>query len=237
MSFDPRVFAVDSRFAGIKRVIAVSGWKGGVGKSVVSCALALQLAAKGRKTGLLDLDFTGASDHIILGAAQAFPKETDGIEPPELLHGLKFMSAAFFLGGRVVPMRGGEVVDALLELIAITRWGELDYLIVDMPPGIGDASLELSRLVKKTEFLAVVTPSVLSSSLAAKTVALFEDYGIRLLGMVENMAGLSSGPEIPLGMAAARIKYDPALEQSLGAPQQLLKTAFAKDLSVLTEGL
>ena len=237
MSFDPRVFAVDSRFSGIKRVIAVSGWKGGVGKSVVSCTLALQLAAKGRKTGLLDLDFTGASDHVILGASQSFPKETDGIEPPQLMHGLKFMSASFFLGGRVVPMRGGEVVDALLELIAITRWGELDYLIVDMPPGIGDATLEFSRLVKKTEFLAVVTPSVLSASLAAKTVALFDDYGMNLLGVVENLAGLAAGPNVPLGVAAARIQYDPGLEHALGSPERLLNTAFANYLSAFTEGL
>ncbi|NLO91755.1 MAG: ATP-binding protein [Elusimicrobia bacterium] len=236
MNLDPRLYAVEERFCGVKRVIAVSGWKGGVGKSVVSCVLALQLAAKGRKTGLLDLDFTGASDHLVLGAEPAFPKETDGVEPHLLAHGLKFMSSAFFLGGKAVPMRGGEVVDALRELIAITRWGELDYLIVDMPPGIGDATLEFSRLVRKTEFLAVVTPSVLSASLAAKTVALFEEWGITLAGVVENLAPQDGGAS-SLAPALARVAYDPALESALGSPEALLKTAFAKDLSAAADRL
>jgi ATP-binding protein involved in chromosome partitioning len=193
------------------------------------------LAQRGCKTGLWDLDFTGASDHIILGVASELPKETDGIEPPMLLQGLKFMSASLFLGDKAISMRGNEVVDALLELIAITRWGYLDFLIVDMPPGIGDTNLELSRLVKKIEFLAVVTSSVLSTSLATKAMALFQDGGMRMVGVVENMTTRPCATITTQAPVLTRINFDPELDHCYGSPHDILKTAFAQDLSIVAE--
>jgi ATP-binding protein involved in chromosome partitioning len=151
---DPRPSVIDERLKKVKRVIAVTGWKGGIGKSVTASTLALLLAKKGLKTGLLDLDFSGASAHLILGANGLFPKEKKGIEPP-LFYGVKFMSVAFFSETKAVPLRGADISDAIIELLAITQWGELDFLIIDMPPGINDAALDVIRLIPRAEVLAV----------------------------------------------------------------------------------
>ena len=122
MNLDPRPSVIDERLKNVRRIIAVTGWKGGIGKRDTASALALLLATKGYKTGLFDLDFAGASDHLILGAKGLFPKEEKGLEPP-LLEGIKFMSVVFFSENKAVPLRGANVSDAIIELLAITQWG------------------------------------------------------------------------------------------------------------------
>lgn len=223
MSIDPRPSVIENRLKQVRRVIAVTGWKGGIGKSVTACTLALLLAKKGYKTGLFDLDFAGASDHLVLGAKGIFPKEEKGLEPP-VYEGVKFMSVVFFSENKAVPLRGANVSDAIIELLAITQWGELDFLVLDMPPGINDAALDVMRFARGAEVLAVTTPSLLSHDVLDRSLKLYRDLKVPVLGVVENM---SAGAR---HKAAAAIRRDPGLERALGRPAALLKTAFAADL-------
>ena len=158
---DPRTTVISDRLKAITRIIAVSSGKGGVGKSMVATTLALSLARRGCSVGLFDLDFTSPSTHLILGAEKAQPKEDKGIIPPEV-KGLIYMSLIYYSRDRAAPLRGADVSNALIELLSVTQWGKLDYMIIDMPPGIGDAVLDLLRLVKRIEFLIVTTPSLLA---------------------------------------------------------------------------
>ncbi|HNW44506.1 MAG TPA: P-loop NTPase [Elusimicrobiales bacterium] len=221
---DPRPSVIEERLKGVKRIIAVTGWKGGIGKSVTASALALLLAQKGYKTGLFDLDFAGASDHLILGAKGLFPKEEKGLEPP-FLRGVKFMSVVFFSENKAVPLRGANVSDAIIELLAITQWGELDFLVLDMPPGINDAALDVIRFMRKTEVLAVTTPSMIARDVLERSLALYRKLQVPVLGVLENM----SAARRP---AAGKLRLDPGLEKALGRPAALLKTAFAADLAL-----
>ena len=223
-SIDPRPSVIEERLKKVKRIIAVTGWKGGIGKSVTACTLALLLAKKGYRTGLFDLDFAGASDHIILGAKGLFPKEEKGIEPP-VLEGVKFMSVVFFSENKAVPLRGANVSDAIIELLAITQWGELDFLVLDMPPGINDAALDVMRFARKAEVLAVTTPSVIARDVLARSLELYRKLKVPILGVVENMAA-----GVRTKTAAAAIRHDRGLEKAIGRPAALLRTAFAADL-------
>jgi len=224
-NIDPRPSVIEVRLSKVKRVIAVTGWKGGIGKSVTAATLALLLAKKGHKTGLFDLDFAGASAHLILGAKGLFPKEEKGLEPP-VCGGVKFMSVVFFSGNKAVPLRGANISDAIIELLAITQWGELDFLVLDMPPGINDAALDVIRFAGRAEVLAVTTPSLLAHDVLARSLELYRKMEVPVLGVIENM---SSGAG--LKGAAAAIRPDRGLEKALGRPAALLKTAFARDLA------
>ncbi|OGR53123.1 MAG: hypothetical protein A2049_05240 [Elusimicrobia bacterium GWA2_62_23] len=220
-AIDPRPSVIAERLSGVKRIIAVTGWKGGIGKSVTATTLALLLARQGHKVGLFDLDFAGASDHLILGAKGIFPKEEKGLEPP-VYEGVKFMSVVFFSENKAVPLRGANVSDAIIELLAITQWGELDFLVLDMPPGINDAALDVMRFARKAEVLAVTTPSLLAHDVLARSMDLYKKLKVPVLGVLENMAD-KAGPR--------KLRRDPALEKALGRPEKLLGTAFAKDLA------
>ena len=223
---DPRPSVIGTRFSKIKRTIAVTGWKGGIGKSVTASTLALLLAEKGFRTGLLDLDLAGASGHVVLGAGGLFPKERMGLEPP-LISGVKFMSVSFFSKNKAVPLRGANVSDAIIEMLAITQWGELDFLIIDMPPGINDTALDVIRLLPRTEVLAVTTPSVLAHSVLERSLELYNDLKVPVLGVIENM---SAGAGVRSTLFAGRVRYDAGLETALGKPGRILKTKFARDL-------
>jgi ATP-binding protein involved in chromosome partitioning len=154
---DPRLAVIERRFDKVGKVIAVSSGKGGVGKSMVATCLALNLRDQDYKVGLLDLDFTSPATHVILGVEGLYPEEECGIIPP-LAHGLRYMSITHYSLDKPAPLRGADVSNAIIELLAIIRWEELDYLVVDMPPGIGDATLDTIRLVPKLEFVVITTP-------------------------------------------------------------------------------
>ena len=226
---DPRSSVIAKRLAGVKRVIAVTGWKGGIGKSSVASVLALLLSRKGHRTALLDLDFTGASDHIILGINDAHYTEETGLNPP-LAHGITFMSMSFFSQGRAVPLRGGDVSQAALELLAVTQWGEQDFLVVDMPPGIGDASLDMVRWIKRAELLVVTTPAVLAVETLRRSLALFERLDVPLLGIVENLGAGTPGSFDHHAKFLGAIGRDAGLETATGHPEQILRTRFAAEL-------
>ena len=168
---DPRISAIEHRLAGVKRIIGVTGSKGGIGKSVVSTTLALALAGRELRVGLFDLDFTSPSDHVILGEERTFPDEEFGIDPHDV-HGIGLMSVSFFTGGSATPLRGADTTDALLELLAITRWRDLDVLVLDLPPGLGDAALDVIRFIPRVEFLLLGTGSQVVIESVRRAVAL-----------------------------------------------------------------
>jgi ATP-binding protein involved in chromosome partitioning len=221
----------------VQRVVAVTGGKGGIGKSVVASTLALLLARMDKRTGLLDLDLTGPSDHVILGAECGFPSEAFGIDPPSV-HGIGFMSVALFAGTRPAPLRGADITNAMLELLAITRWGELDFLVIDMPPGLGDATLDAVRLLPRAEYLAVATGSRVVLETVRKTVELHVELRSRVLGVVENMRRRESQAvrELAAGFGLpylGALPHDDGLDEAIGDPAQLARTAFANALEKL----
>ncbi len=229
---DPREIAINARLENVKRVIPVVSGKGGVGKSLVSTMLALALAEKGYKVGLLDLDFHGASDHVILGfEPKEFPEEDKGVVP-HTVHGIKFMTIAYYTEDKPTPLRGKEVSDALIELLTITRWDELDYLVVDMPPGLGDQLLDVLRFLKRGEFLVVATPSKLALNVVRKLVQLLLEERHRVLGIVENMK-LDDEKDVEALAKEFGIQYlegipfYPDLDAKIGNVHELMKTEFA----------
>ena len=231
---DPRTSVINERLAWISRIIAVSSGKGGVGKSMVATTLALTLAKNGCKVGLFDLDFTSPSTHIILGAKNAQPKEEKGLIPP-VVQGLEYMSLIYFVGDNPAPLRGADVSNALIELLAVTQWGKLDYLVIDMPPGIGDAILDLVRLVKRIEFLIVTTPSLLAFETVKKQVALLCELKMPLIGVIENMK-MDKAQGVQIETEKLKLKYlgyipfDLQVEDSIGNTSKLLNSAVGKKI-------
>jgi len=236
---DPRTTIIGRRLSQVENVVAVSSGKGGVGKSVIASILALTLARKGFKVGLMDLDFTSPSTHLILGVKDAFPEEREGIVPPEV-HGVKFMSITYFSMDKALPLRGQGFSDALLEILAITRWGELDYLILDMPPGISDATLDVIRYIKDVKFIVVTTPSILSYSTAKKLLESLYASNASVLGVVENMDRGHSLGEQAKDVGAkflGKLPFDPELEKCFGKVQELLSTRLAMELEKVVDSI
>src|SRR5439155_8188217 len=174
---------------GIKNIIAVASGKGGVGKSTTAVNLALALSAEGASVGVLDADIYGPSQPMMLGIAGR-PESKDGksLEPMEG-HGLQAISIGFLIDTDT-PMvwRGPMVTQALEQLLKDTRWRELDYLMVDLPPGTGDIQLTLAQKVPVTGVVIVTTPQDIALIDAKKGLKMFEKVGIPILGLVENMS-------------------------------------------------
>jgi len=182
-----RTSVIDRRLEKINRIIAVASGKGGVGKSLVASTLALNLSRKGYKVGLLDLDLYGPSSHVILGVDDfSFPEEEKGILPHKIDE-ISFMSIVYFTQDKPAPLRGMDITNIIIELLAITQWGELDYLIIDMPPGIGDETLDVIHLVKKAEFLVVTTPSKVAMGAVSKLLSILKELKLPVIGVIENM--------------------------------------------------
>ncbi|WP_077035279.1 iron-sulfur cluster carrier protein ApbC [Pelomonas sp. KK5] len=174
---------------GVKNIIAVASGKGGVGKSTTAANLALALAAEGAKVGMLDADIYGPSQPTMLGA-KGRPESLDGkIMEPLKSHGLQIMSIGFLVDeDQAMVWRGPMATQALEQLLRQTRWQELDYLIVDMPPGTGDIQLTLAQRVPVTGAIIVTTPQDIALIDAKKGLKMFEKVGVPILGLVENMA-------------------------------------------------
>ena len=232
---DPRPGLIGRRLEGVDEIIAVSSGKGGVGKSMVASTLALHLADKGHSVGLLDLDFTSPATHVILGIDGLFPEEEYGIIPP-VAHGIKYMSITHFALDKPAPLRGADVSNAIIELLAITRWGDLDYLVIDMPPGLGDATLDVIRFVEGIRFLVVTTPSRVAYETVRKQLTLLKRLQVSVIGVLENMAmGPSDYVRFNVQDDGApylgAIGYDEGLEESLGDDARLKETKFYVEAS------
>jgi ATP-binding protein involved in chromosome partitioning len=168
----------------IKYVVAVASGKGGVGKSTVSTNLALALHMQGRRVGLMDADIYGPSIPIMLGL------QVEGATPdPVERYGLKVMSMGFVLGAnQAAVLRGPMIHKYLTAFLTQVNWGDLDYLLIDLPPGTGDAQLSLSQTAPLAGAITVVTPQDVSSTVARRGMEMFRQVRVPLLGVVENMS-------------------------------------------------
>jgi ATP-binding protein involved in chromosome partitioning len=202
------------------RVIAVASGKGGVGKSSLSANLAVAFSALGRRTGVLDADIYGHSIPHILGIHQK-PVAVDQMIVPPVKDGLKLMSIGFFLdGNEPVMWRGPMLHRALEQFLTDVHWGDLDVLVVDMPPGTGDISISLAQLLPRAEVIVVTTPQKLAQDVASRAAAMAQKTNMRLLGVIENMSGdvfgsgggeeLASDLGIPL---LGTVPLDPVLRE------------------------
>lgn len=174
---------------GVKNVIAVASGKGGVGKSTTAANLALALADEGARVGLLDADIYGPSQPLMMGLQGQRPETADGKLTPLSNHGIQTMSIGYLVDAdQAMVWRGPMVSQALQQLLNDTRWDDLDYLVIDMPPGTGDVQLTLSQKVPVTGALIVTTPQDIALLDARKGVTMFQKVGVPILGLVENMA-------------------------------------------------
>ena len=241
--------AVRKKLKQIGSVILVGSGKGGVGKSMIASGIALVLSSQGRRTGLLDIDLHGASVPEYLGLGPPLQTSEEGLEPKRLGK-LMVMSVAFFSGDNPVPVRGLEKENLIAHLMALTAWGELDYLIVDLPPGMGDELLSaFSLFSNKCRLLLVTTPSKYAFNIVSLMRKLAVREKVPLAGVVLNMSYMMNGGRktYPLGRADrsllerainARLIAEIPLEPRIGEGhfQEVLKedNAFAKALRDLT---
>jgi ATP-binding protein involved in chromosome partitioning len=182
-SEEERTIQLDPR----TRVIAVASGKGGVGKSSLTVNLAAALSSLGRKVGVLDADVYGHSIPHMLGIQQK-PVLVDRMMIPPVKHDLKLMSIGFFLDdNQPVMWRGPMLHKALEQFLQDVHWGELDVLVVDMPPGTGDVSMSLAQLLPRAEAVVVTTPQLLAQEVAVRAASMAEKTGMRVLGVIENM--------------------------------------------------
>lgn len=173
---------------GVRHVVAVGSGKGGVGKSTVAVNLAVSLALDGHRVGLLDADVYGPSIPMMMGV-HAMPEHSGGKLVPLERHGVKLMSLGFLLQGdqQYVIWRGPMVGSAVRQMLADCEWGELDYLIVDLPPGTGDAQLTLAQSVSVSGAVVVMTSQDVAVNIASKAVGMFQKVSVPVLGVVGNM--------------------------------------------------
>ncbi|MBN8487226.1 MAG: iron-sulfur cluster carrier protein ApbC [Burkholderiales bacterium] len=174
---------------GVKNIIAIASGKGGVGKSTTTVNLALALAAEGARVGILDADIYGPSQPMMMGI-DGRPESVDGKSMEPLIgHGVQVMSIGFVVEpDQAMIWRGPMATQALDQLLRQTNWQDLDYLLVDMPPGTGDIQLTLSQRVPLTGAVIVTTPQDIALLDARKGVSMFEKVGVPIIGVVENMA-------------------------------------------------
>src|SRR3954454_1588839 len=211
------------------RVVAVCSGKGGVGKSTLTANLAIALSQLGQRVGVLDADVYGHSIPHILGISQK-PVLVDRMIVPPVKNDLKLMSIGFFLDdNQPVMWRGPMLHRALEQFLSDVHWGELDVLVVDMPPGTGDVAISLGQLLPRAETIVVTTPQPSAQEVAARAGVMAQKTGMRLVGVVENMSGeifgtgggeaLAKELGVPL---LGTIPLDPRLREAGEAGEALL---------------
>ena len=180
----------DTGMASVKNIIGVASGKGGVGKSTVSLNLALALSQTGAKVGLLDADIYGPSIPLMLGMKDGYMEVEDNKLQPAESNGLKVVSFGFFAeqAHQAAIYRGPIISGILKQFLVDTNWSDLDYLIVDLPPGTGDIPLTLAQTIPITGILVVTTPQDVASNVAVKAIGMFEKLNVPIIGVVENMS-------------------------------------------------
>jgi ATP-binding protein involved in chromosome partitioning len=199
----PRVLAPD-----VRHILAVSSGKGGVGKSTVAVNLAVALAQTGAKVGLLDCDIYGPDVPIMMGISGA-PDQVGRKLLPKERHGIKTMSIGYLLDDEKPAIWRGPMVHKLIEqFLGDVEWGQLDYLLVDMPPGTGDAQLSLAQIVPLSGAVIVTTPQAVSTFDVGKAIAMFRQVNVEILGLVENMSGFVVEGRLEGARAGQKVTFE-----------------------------
>jgi ATP-binding protein involved in chromosome partitioning len=186
-----RSISLDELLPGVKNIIAVASGKGGVGKTTVSVNLALALAKSGAKVGLLDADIYGPSVPLMLGLKDS-PQVVDGKIQPPISEGVKIISMGFFYeqSQQAGIYRGPIISGIIKQFLTDVNWGEIDYLIIDLPPGTGDAPLTIAQTIPITGILVVTTPQEVAMNVAVKAIGMFNKLNVPIIGVIENMSYL-----------------------------------------------
>ena len=181
--------ARSSLLPGVRNTIAVASGKGGVGKSTVAANLAVALQQTGASVGLMDADVYGPCIPRLMGASEALQHTESGKVVPPLHHGVKIMSMGFFLPrDEAVIWRGPMLHKMIQEFLGRVEWGDLDYLVIDLPPGTGDIQLSLCQTIPLTGAAIVSTPQDVALEVASKAILMFQKLKVPILGIVENMS-------------------------------------------------
>ncbi len=246
---DPRPAGVARQLSAVGRIAAFCSAKGGVGKSFCAAAAGLFLARAGRSVGLLDLDLASCAAHLFLGVPPRLPDEDRGVLPLPVVPGLSLMSAVAFTGERGLALRGAEVSDAVLEMLCVTRWGRLDALLIDMPPGMGEQVLDLARLAPGMEAIVISSPSEVSVRVVDRLFEVLGTMRVPIAGVLANMVGKGASSAAAVrAMARAHgvdaygeVPFDPGVEAAIGDAQALgglaaSRAAGGAVLSMLTKG-
>ena len=232
------------------RVIAVTSGKGGVGKSTLAANLAAALAERGERVGVLDADVYGYSIPHMLGVSQR-PIVVDSMIVPPVRGDLHVMSIGLFAEDNAPIMwRGPMLHKALEQFLSDVHWGELDTLVVDMPPGTGDVAISIGQLLPRAEALVVTTPQPAAQQVAVRAAVMAQKTGMRIVGVVENMSwlvgtgqevfGAGGGEALAAEIDApliARIPLDPVLREAADAGRPVLEAAPEAEVSVALRGL
>src|SRR3954452_12229039 len=186
-----RAVSMDELLPGVKNIIAVASGKGGVGKTTVAVNLAVALSKTGAKVGLLDADIYGPSVPLFMGIKET-PEVIDGKIQPVITNGVKVISMGFFYeqSQQAGIYRGPIVSGIVKQFITDVNWAELDYLIIDLPPGTGDAPLTMAQTIPITGILIVTTPQDVAMNVAVKAIGMFNKLNVPIVGVVENMSYL-----------------------------------------------
>jgi ATP-binding protein involved in chromosome partitioning len=186
-----RAISMDELIPEVKNIIAVASGKGGVGKTTIAVNLALALAKSGAKVGLLDADIYGPSVPLMLGAEESPQVLKNKIQPPNV-EGIKVISMGFFYeqSQQAGIYRGPIVSGIVKQFLTDVEWGSLDYLIIDLPPGTGDAPLTMAQTIPVTGIIIVTTPQDVAMNVAVKAVGMFSKLNVPIVGVIENMSYL-----------------------------------------------
>jgi ATP-binding protein involved in chromosome partitioning len=231
-------------------VIAVASGKGGVGKSTLTANLAAALAERGERVGVLDADVYGYSIPHVLGVTQR-PIVVDSLIVPPVRGDLKVMSIGLFAEDNgPIMWRGPMLHKALQQFLSDVHWGELDTLVVDMPPGTGDVAISIGQLLPRAEAIIVTTPQPAAQQVAVRAAVMAQKTGMRVVGVVENMSwlvgtgqelfGSGGGEALAAEIDApllARVPFDPALREASDAGRPVLEADPDAEASVAIRGL
>jgi len=246
-SIDYRDPLIEKQLSKVRNIYVFASGKGGVGKSLIAATTALLYSEAGYKTGLLDLDLHGPSSSTILDINEFPREEEEGLYPPEK-HGIKIMNIELFTRENPIPIDGFKKREIIKEILALTYWGDIEYLILDMPPGTGDVLLSTLNLIHSSmKTYLISTPSKLSYRVVERLIKILRDYKAPIEGLIENMSLLKYGGKelAPFGYKRyedilsrydvpllGRLPLDP--EASIAADEgdikKLLKTDFANEL-------